>query len=146
MPSVEIAALGAAPPKSLPDYRHFQLQLDSQVLSHRELFQLDLAGLNGVMAHLANLDCDPERGWFAPDLIDWRNPNILRFHEPVFQELETLLAWMMELSPEKSLLFLTDYQFGPDEARREEVRTLGDFLQSHQAGQLQFNTLYPLTG
>lgn len=119
----------------------------------------------GVIVHIGNPDLKNDKygGFFAGLIIDWDfEPGYIEI--PDFDRGETgsnqnfrfkfLLDYQIEIaeiitigfqkSPTKELYFLTDYQFGPDNAVIREIN-LKDFLIKHDNTGLEWNVLYKLT-
>jgi hypothetical protein len=49
---------------------------------------------------------------------------------------------MQGAAPERYIIFLTDFQFGPQEALDRDFRTLEAFWTEHDTQKLRHNTLY----
>lgn len=104
--------------------------------------------------------------WFASDLIDWQNREIIipevdialgehqwwaedqvyefRFLSSVVPELKQLLTLMLQPSPVNLAYFLTDYQFGPSEGMQRMNYTVPALFEEHQRSGLRWNCLYHL--
>ena len=67
----------------------------------------------------------------------------VRFQQHRFPDVVTLLKRELSASPKKEAIFLTDYQFGPEERTiTENMISIADFSELHQQGALTYNTLY----
>ena len=56
------------------------------------------------------------------------------------------MNWALDHSPIKRVMFLTDYQFSPENARVEIIYTINDFWAIHDSNGLGLNTMYELYG
>ena len=149
MPTIEIISVGARTVANLPKFRGFAYIAEPGVLSHRGLFQDVLDKETGIIVHLANkeFEGDEEGGWFAGYLMDWDDTDSdyvpVRFQPHRFSDVLSLLKKMINASPHNEIIFLTDYQFGPDERIiSEETLSISNFSKLHQQGELTYNTLY----
>jgi hypothetical protein len=120
------------------------------LVSDRSLFQHVLDGLDGTMIHLGDFSYHPEDPcWFCGHVVEYPDPedgNHFRYEPDAFGELITLLSLMQADSPTRHVIFLTDYQFGPEEAEIEHLATLDDFKRLNSEGKIRFNTLYHIGG
>ena len=103
-------------------------------------------------------------GFFAGNIIDWciepsehigiplKNMNetvenqqfLFKFLSEIKPDIDRLLKIALDKSPIKKVLFLTDYQFGPQKAQTEIIYTVSDFWSQHDNHGLRFNTLYEM--
>lgn len=169
MPTIEIASLHAAALDL--DQSDFSVAVmeENRLVSHRSLFYDFLKMQEGVIVHVGNPNFreDKTGGYYAGGLINWN------FDDPAFQErkdrlksnaknsyanqdfhfqfrpeykkdLAELLRIALQQSPDRTAFFLTDYQFGPEKADYRSCENLESFWAQHDAGGLQFNTLYKI--
>jgi hypothetical protein len=174
MPTIEIVSLGCTTIPDLPTYSTFTLIAETELSSHRALFQSVFDSSSGVILHLGNksLETDLATGeigiWFASDLIDWQQETVIipevdltlgddqwwgrdqqyafRFLSMVVPELEQLLTVMLEHSPTHEIYFATDYQFGPSVGMQRMRYTLPSFFDEHAQSGLRWNCLYHIVG
>lgn len=73
MPTIELVAINCPEIPALPQYASFAYKVETQLVSHRALFQSVFDTMNGVIVHLANKDLEEEDaiGWFAGKIMDW---------------------------------------------------------------------------
>ena len=165
MPTIEIVSIGAD--KLGLKQTDFDIAIieETKLISHRGLFYDFLQKQNGAIVHIGNPDLknDKECGFIAGLIIDQDfEPGYIKI--PDFDKGETgsnqnfrfkfLLDYQIEIakiiklgflkSPTKELLFLTDYQFGPENASIKETK-LKDFGVQHDNEGLEWNVLYKLT-
>lgn len=102
------------------------------------------------MIHLGDFSDHPEDPcWFCGHVVEYPDPeddDHIRYESDAFEELITLLLLMQADSPTHHVIFLTDYQFGPDEAKIEHLATVDDFKRLNSEGKIRFNTLYHIGG
>ena len=148
MPTVEIISINATHIPDLPKYDGFAYFAEEGVVSHRKLFQHVLNKETGVIVHLANKAADYVEGywWFASELLDWCGEDsleMIKFKHLVFADILDLLKRMFEASPIGEIIFLTDFQMGPEQSQIvNKAITLTEFLNLHEDGKLRFNALY----
>jgi hypothetical protein len=149
MPTIEIISVDASSVPDIPRFEGFAYIAEPGVISHRGLFQDELEKGNGIIVHLANKDFEGEEdgGWFAGGLMEWEDadsesdPVVFERHR--FSDVVDLLKRMIEVSPKNEAIFLTDYQFGPEEKDiSNEILSLPAFVDLHQQRRLRYNTLY----
>lgn len=151
MPSIEILAIRQAQPRDFHDLP-FAVTVDTTLRSHRSpsRFQQDFDLLSGSLYHLGNpnLKADSQgRCFFAYQLLSrdsQRDATFLEFGSPYTTHVQTLLAELMGRSPAHRLIFTSDWQFGPEWAKRYAEITLRQFWRLHDSRQLMLNTLYPI--
>jgi hypothetical protein len=164
MPTIEIVSIGAD--KLGLNQTDFDIAIieENKLISHRGLFYDFLKKQNGVIVHIGNPDLknDKNGGFFAGLIIDWDfEPGYIEI--PDFDKGETgsnqnfrfkfLLDYQIEIakiikigflkSPTRDLFFLTDYQFGPENALIKEMK-INDFWLQHDNEGLEWNILYKL--
>ena len=102
--------------------------------------------MEGTMIHLGDYSNTPnDPCWFCGHVTIHPDPDDLdhfQYESTAFEELLILLAVMQEQSPTRHVIFLTEYQFGPDEFKIEHLNTISDFSALNATGRIRFNTLY----
>jgi len=154
MPSIEIACVGAGVASEPPLQLTFALVYEMGLKSHREpnpRFQTDFDGISGALYHIGyRSPKHPESGpFFAYELLstecqDAYPPSYLEFAPQHLASVQSLLHWILNVSPEGLVLFTSDWQFGPEVSQRHDPLTLNSFWQLHATRQLQLNALYRL--
>lgn len=167
MPTIEIASIQALGLKI--DQNNFNLAIweEQKLESHRGLFYDFLIKERGTILHLGNPDMigDMDGGFFAGQLINWdfEPTRVIIPHSndeqhganqqyqfqflPEFKDhIDQLLKIALTNSPISKIYFLTDYQFGPEEANYERTYLLRDLWEQHDKDGLRWNTLYELYG
>jgi len=116
---------------------------ESVLVSHRDLFQSVFEKLSGVIVHLGNKELEEENYafWFAGMLMDWQHDEALVFLPEPRQEVADLMRRLISLSPQKRIIFASDYQFGGARHEYGEV-CLSEFLRLHDQGELRYNCLW----
>jgi hypothetical protein len=165
MPTIEIVSIGAD--KLGLNQNDFDIAIieENKLISHRGLFNDFLKSQNGVIIHIGNPDLknDTECGFFAGLIIDWdfepghieipdfdkgENGSNQNFRFKLLLDYQIEIAKIIKIgflkSPTKDLFFLTDYQFGPENAAIKEIK-LKDFWVQHDNEGLEWNVLYKLT-
>jgi hypothetical protein len=142
MPTVEIVSLGCIRIPKIPRYQTFGWRAEKVLKSHRNLFQSLFDEQKGVIFHLGNKDMEksPEGCWFAGKVMDWTEGKTVFFPRKTFTEFKDLLTRLIESSPEKRIIFATDYQFGGKRSIWGELR-VSTFLKLHKARKIKYNTL-----
>ena len=170
MPTVEIASLNS---KGL-DLRQEDFAVaileENLLKSHRPRFFDLLQKEKGTIVHIGNPEFkDAERNiFFAGEIIDWEFEPVEMLYVPILtginadfegganqqfrfkflsqfrSDIEKLLRTAMDKSPIKKCYFFTDYYLGPENERRESIRTLRNLWMKHDFEGLVFNTLYEL--
>jgi len=170
MPTIEIVALKCETLPNLPLFENLAYIAERQLQSHRGIFQSEFDQTTGIILHLGNkeLEGQEDGGWFAGELIEWGNEEIIipqiekvggdeqwwgedqsfmfRFAPEVFTELKVLLEFLLEQLPIKQLYFTTDYQFGPSEGIKRPNYSLRRFFEEHDNAGLRWNCLYQIRG
>ncbi|MFY0602194.1 MAG: hypothetical protein JXR03_21135 [Cyclobacteriaceae bacterium] len=167
MPTIEIASINAE--QLNVNQSDFELAIieEPKLESHRGLFYDFLLENEGTILHLGNPEFigDLDGAFFAGQLINWDYeptniviPNVedelgganqqFRFQFlPEFRDqIDQLLNIALTNSPVSKIYFLTDYQFGPDEANYERTFLISDLWEQHDSSGLIWNTLYELYG
>ncbi|HEX9997960.1 MAG TPA: hypothetical protein VGB45_12525 [Abditibacterium sp.] len=147
MPTIEIICLEQKAPSDFPNLS-FALWAENEIISHRGLFSDDLKELKGCIYHMGNPEMrDPNYGGlWAGQLLNWMfDDNYLQFQPEFADEVQMVLEKLINDSPCKKLLFLSDYQFGGRVRRYKRPLTLEKFREKHNLGKLRLNALYQLT-
>ncbi len=165
MPTIEIVSIGADK-LGLNQY-DFDIAIieEDKLISHRGLFNDFLKKENGIIVHIGNPDFknDKEFVFFAGLIVDWdfepgnimipnfdkgENGSNQNFRFKFLLDYQIEIAKIIKIgflkSPTKNLFFLTDYQFGPENAAVKEIK-LKDFWVQHDKEGLELNVLYKLT-
>lgn len=165
MPTVEIIAVGCEVVPEFPSFSMFDLEAETELQSHRWIFQEVFDKTTGIIVHLLNKGPGPS---FADQLFEWSQDgyivipetdpahgddqwqgedqeNDLRFLPTVIPELKYLFEMLLHCSPTNRIYFSTDYQFGPGKALQKEGYTVSSFFKEHDESHLRFNTLYHIT-
>lgn len=163
MPTIEIISVNANRKILRQEDYDIALIEEDKLVSHRSIFYEYLKTLNGIMVHIGNLDMkyDKEYGFFAGKIINWDFstnkeiviPNIddekngadqdeyFQFLDVFKNEIEQIIFKYIELSPNSTALFLTDYQFGSSKPMRKYIN-LSNFWKEYNEYGLRWNTLY----
>ncbi len=144
MPTIEIISVDCPYVPALPRFRGFAYIAEDKLRSHRGLFQAVLDKNRGVIVHLANKDFEGTDGaWFAGAIMSWDRGHVLRFRKQPARDARRLFKLMLGASPTGEVLFLSDYQFGPNRKKIERtVLTPDRFWAMHDAGKIRYNALY----
>lgn len=155
MPSIEIACIGLNNPTGAPRTT-FALAFEPGIKSHRSpasLFQADFDKLSGCLFHIGNPGLARPQGspFFAYELLSdhSRDADPVSFLEFAPEHLESahlLLDWLLRSSPERCLLFTSDWQFGPKKPRRFGPIDLSSFWKLHDSRTLLLNAAYAIEG
>jgi hypothetical protein len=148
MPTIELCAIGQHEPINIAS-NAFALEIDQTIVSHRSLFQEDLAGLRGCIYHLGNKECETQGFFFGSQLLSEQSLSdeenlYLEFRPEVKLSVIDLMNAINDAPDTEYLLFLTDYQFGSADTIRGEFPTLEAFWRAHDAGLLRINALYSI--
>ena len=170
MPTIEIIALESESLPDLPPFDNFAYIAETKLCSHRGIFQTDFDQASGIILHLGNNDLEgkEDSGWFAGDLIEWTDEEIIipqtkenagseqwwgedqvstfRFAPDIFKEVRLLLEILLNSSPVKQLYFTTDYQYGPSEGAKRLNYSFNRFIEEHDRYGLRWNCLYQIRG
>jgi len=130
----------------------FSVRSEPVVRSHREpsRFQKDFGQLCGCIYHLGNPACDDpgyEGMYFAYELLSERcreapTPRFLEFGPQYLPAIVDLLGLLLAGSPDRLVVFSTDWQFGPASSRRYGQISENAFWQRHCKRRLHLNALY----
>jgi hypothetical protein len=170
MPTIEIICLKSEKLPNLPPFENFAYIEENKLQSHRGIFQAEFDQVTGIILHLGNknLEGKEDGGWFAGDLIEWTNKEIIipqikedagseqwwgedqdstfYFTPNAFKEVKSLLELLLNNSPAKQLYFTTDYQFGPSEGVKRSNYSFKRFIEEHDRYGLRWNCLYQIHG
>ena len=153
MPSIEIACVGLGQGRQ-PPQTSFEIAFEAGLVSHRfpSRFQSDFDARAGSIYHLGNpgQNTAPSGAFTAYELLsdkclDQDPLFFLEFAQSHVRSLKKLLLWLLESSPERLLLFTSDYQFGPDGSARFGPITSEEFWHLHDSHQLHMNALYSIS-
>jgi hypothetical protein len=154
MPSIEIACVGLQAHREPPPAT-FDITSEVGLVSHRSpsRFQRDFNATSGSIYHLGNpgQNTAASGAFTAYELLSddchTQDPQVfLEFGEQHRPSLKELLIWLLSVSPERLLLFTSDYQFGPDDISRFGPITTGEFWKFHDSRRLRMNALYSISG
>jgi hypothetical protein len=70
----------------------------------------------------------------------------LEFAQLHVAAVRALLEWLLRHSPDRNLLFTSDWQFGPEGTQRFGAITLTAFWKLHDSRRLMLNAAYPIIG
>lgn len=164
MPTIEIVSLNS---DKLPiNQAEFDIAIieEEKLKGHRGMFDSFLSDKKGIMLHLGNpsFKSDKDGGFFAGMIIDWEfeSNDIAIPHFELEEtganqdfdfkfllnyqiEVATLIEKAVNSSPNREAYFMTDYQFGSDEANFIEMNYT-EFWQLHDKVGLKWNTLYQI--
>ncbi|SFH51493.1 hypothetical protein [Pedobacter insulae] len=164
MPTIEIASINSQGLGLNQDDFALAIIEENKLISHRGLFYNLLLEQDGTIVHVGNPDFkdDKEIGFFADEIIDWSvDPNdqisipihdtddiiddrgsnqqfIFKILSQYKVEINQILTIAVDNSPNNKVCFLTDYQFGPENANIEIIYTINDFWALHDSGGLTF--------
>lgn len=148
---------------------HVAIIEENKLESHRGHFYDFLYHQQGTIIHIGNPEFadDKEGGYSAGNIINWNyqqdNVNLkdgtcenenessefdhqfnFQFLNQFKSDINNLIKIALDKSPTKNAFFLTDYQFGPEEAKIERIYSIDLFWSLHDSQGLRFNTLYEL--
>ena len=145
MPTIEIVCLEQKEPLALRELS-FAVEAETPIVSHRGLFYEEFKVLNGYIYHLGSPNMRQRiNGFFyAAELLDWgvSNSGALKFLPEFAPEVRQLCTDLLKASPVQTILFSSDYQFGPKERRHERPLKHETFWRKHDAGELRLNARY----
>ena len=146
---------------------HFSVLIEKGTESHHNLFNKELDGISGSIAHIGNKDQENENFeiCFANEVIVWDDTEIeipqvdlakneelenwgqnqafyYDLKHELRDDLRNLFEHMLSLSPEQEILFFTRWQFGPETGEKLESMSFGEFWSQHACQHLRWNTLY----
>jgi hypothetical protein len=149
MPTTELISIGALSGPFTSPLQVFAQRCDSKLVSDRGLFQPVLDRLAGTIIHLgdpSHNQADPV--WFCGHCLEYRLENDDGHHigytTAAITELRQLLSSLQNQSPEKHVLFLTDYQFGPEAVEIVTLGNIDEFVALSDSRNIRFNTLYSI--
>jgi hypothetical protein len=119
MPTTEIVSIGARNGPFTVKKSVFAQRCDSSLISDRGLFQPMLDRLVGTIIHLGDFSDTPDDPcWFCGHCVEYRegddDGHYIGYTPEAESELIELMSSMRDQSPTTHVLFLTDYQFGPE--------------------------------
>ena len=166
MPTIEIASINAKELGLKQADFGVAIMEEKELQSHRGLFHHIFQQYNGAIIHIGNpeLRNQNDGGFFAGNIIDWSIDShvdlsisevnmdeiganrqfLFKFLSEIKPDIDRLLKIALEKSPIKRVLFLTDYQFGPEKAQTEIIYSVSAFWSQHDNDGLRFNTLYEM--
>lgn len=153
MPSIEVICVDQATPTNFKSLS-FAIVSGQSLKSHRRpsRFQPDFDLLNGCIYHFGNprlRDPAATGAFFAYDLLsraaqDDDQARLLEFESLHKPGIALVLSELLRNSPSGRLLFTSDWQFGLDEATRNDPISLDEFWKRHDAKRLVMNAAYPI--
>lgn len=143
MPTIELISIGCTKIPDLPRYDSFAYFAETKLNSHRNLFQAVFDSLTGVIVHLANKNMEGREDgyWFAGKIMDWQEDDALVFLPDTLLDVRDLMKRLLAASPQKQIVFSTDYQFGNERCECGEI-TLSHFFDLHAKQKLRYNNLW----
>ena len=170
MPTIEIVSFNSSGLGLNQDEYDVALIEENELRSHRGLFYNKLKKQNGVIIHIGNPDMkgDKEGGFFAGAIIDWgfQPDEILipefdenkptnnseanqqfqfKFLDQYKKDIDRLMFAALNNSPIGKACFLTDYQFGPEVGKTQNIFSISNFWAQHDKHGLDLNTMYEFT-
>lgn len=151
MPTTEIISVGA---QNGPFTRRMEIiaqRCDSSLKSDRRLFQPVLDRLIGTIIHLGDYSDTPDDPcWFCGHCVERsdadESANHIGYTSAATGELVEIMTLMHTQSPTRHLLFLTDYQFGPETSEIKTLPSIDDFMALNRDRRIRYNTLYSIGG
>ena len=91
----------------LPKYPSFAYIAETDLVTHRSLFQGVFDSLSGVIVHLANKSFEGEEdgGWFAGMIMEWTEDDALVFLPETRRDITDLMQRLIAASPEADHVF-----------------------------------------
>ena len=140
MPTTEIISVGSMEGPYTKPYTKIRHSCDSELNSHRDLFQDVLDRLVGTMVHIDSRDDTLEDsslyflgGDHYIDNLDNDEENYRFGYNPdTFSEIYSLASDLTKQSPTNHIIFLTDFQGGPEERNIITVKDLEEFKELNQ--------------
>lgn len=167
MPTIEIVSVNTWEFPFEQDDFTIAVQKENRLISHRHLFQDYLDHLQGVILHLGNNNYidNHEQEFFAGDLIDWDFEGktvlfpvfdheekkhaagtgqslVFQFLPEYHKEIDQLLSLAWQHSPVDQVIFLTDFQMGPEKEMHVALQSIEELWRIHHTQGLQWNTAY----
>ena len=152
LPSVEIICVGQAEPTRFSKVP-LAVEAETELRSHRtqpSLFQADFDELQGCIYHLGSPrlrqpQFRKDAAYTAADLCtEWWD--YLHFKPKYVPHVQHILGALLVASPERRLLWTSDYQFGPRRKRYARPISLSSFWRRHERRQLWTNASFSITG
>lgn len=152
MPSLEIICIAQREPSDFSDLP-FTVKAETRLVSHRRpepLFQSDFDGLHGCIYHVTDGQSPTcydllVRAWYDEQGNPSGGDENVEFREEYAGAVKRMLEELLRASPVGQVLFTTDYQFGPEDARRCGPLSFAEFAEPYNAGQVRMNTAYLIT-
>lgn len=168
MPTIEIVSINSSKLNLDPATFKVTILQESTLVSHRSLFYDFLIKQSGVIVHIGNpeLQYATDESFFAAQIIDWEfedgemvipqpesmhssdlrsiQQSRFQFLKEYKEDIYRILKIALKKSPLNRIYFLTDYQFGPENANQEIIYSIGNFWHIHDSRGLVFNTLYEM--
>jgi len=170
MPTIEIASVNSSGLNLRQEDYEVTIIENTELKSHRSLFNDFLKGRNGTMIHVGNPDYRDCKNnlFYAGSLIDWEfdpvevnyyphfddenyqgggNQQIrFKFLDQFRKDIDNLLKAALESSPINKGFLLSDYYFGPDKQSEGNVFHINELWLHHDEKGLMFNTMYEFCG
>ena len=164
MPTIEIISLNAKAAFVKQEDYEFAIIEETTLASHRALFNQYISDRKGIILHLGNPEFKHESdgAFFASQLVNWdfeprhiEIPNFdlggtganqssaFQFESKYRPSLEALLKKSILASPDRLVLFYTDYQFGDGKASYKTTSEV-QFWADHDQHGLHWNRLYTI--
>jgi hypothetical protein len=168
MPTIEIASLNSSKLNLDPATLKVTIIQEGKLVSHRGLFYDFLIKQSGVIVHIGNpgLQYATYDGFSAGQIIDWTfedgemvipqpesmhssdlgsiQQSRFQFLKEYMEDINRILKIALKKSPLNRIYFLTDYQFGPENASQEVIYSVDNFWHLHDSRGLVFNTFYEM--
>jgi len=149
MPSIEIACLDLQIP-ARPRRTSFELVYEAGLKSHRfpSRFQSHFDNFTGCLYHIGNPNLSEASAFFAYDVLSVASQdcdsNFFEFSDAHATDGRYVLDLLLSQSPSKSIIFTTDWQFGPEHTLYFELRSLQEFWRLHDSRKLILNAAYTI--
>jgi len=159
MPSIELLSINCCNRVYLPEYEWFTWVSELGIpKGHRGSFDHYLRNFSGLFVHLGNRDLirGKDKYWAAYELIDlhaldeqrtYESHDVkVHFKEEVIPEVIDLAERLIAASPERRLIFLTDYQLAESDGSDFPIEQIQKerFFSALTGHHLCFNTLYEI--
>ena len=107
VPTIELISIGCPSVPELPKYPSFAYIAETDLVTHRSLFQGVFDSLSGVIVHLANKSFEGEEdgGWFAGMIMEWTEDDALVFLPETRRDITDLMQRLIAASPEADHVF-----------------------------------------
>lgn len=145
MPTIELISLNAETIPQLPSYSSFAYIVESDLVSHRGLFQQIFDRSKGYIVHIGNKEFENNKDsfWYAGEIMNWEEDAVV-FLKETFRDLKDLIQRMIDSSPNNEILFSTDYQFGPEKPMDFGAVSIEEFYEFHRLKKLRWNSIYKI--